>query len=355
MADVNELPIKEPVVDTVVETPEVETPEPKKTLKEELRENMKAIKERDSGEPDKKDKVVPEKIVAVQPEKGRISDTVPAKPREPKAEVLPPIKAPLGWKAETKAQWDKLPREIQAEVDRRETEMEKKLSQVDEERQYGRKLKEVVTPYMPLFNASGTPVEKGITEMLNYAHILQTGTPQSKAQLLWTLAQRWGADMRITPQAAQQPAHQLQSLTQELNTLKQQLAKQPEVLRQQQEESKLKSVIEAFASDPKHPYYEKVKPVMASLLTSGAAKDMEDAYEQACFANPDIRSTLTIEQKKAEEAKRNADKKAKADAARVAASSIKGSAALNGAGTISAPKKSLREELRANFRAATEH
>ena len=349
MADANELPEVVPTTEEpIVEIAEEGALEPKKSLREDLKSTLKEIKERNGqDEPTKEVKPAPKKVISAEPK----SITAIKEPLAPKEPAAPKIPAPVSWKAETRAEWDKIPRKLQEEVIRREAEIDKKLSQVDEERQFGRKLKDVVNPYMPLINSANSTPEKAVQEMLNYAHILQTGTPSSKAQLLWSLAQRWGADMRITPQTAQQPAHQLQALTQELGTLKQQLAKQPEMFKQQQEEAKLKSVIEAFASDPKHPHYEKVRPVMASLLTSGVAENMDDAYERACYADPEIRSSLAKEA----DAKRVAEKKAKADAARNAASSIKGSAAINGAGTIQTPKRSLREELQANFRSATEH
>lgn len=359
-----EIEVKEPKAESVVipATPE-EVKEPKKSLKQELRDNYKAAKDKEI--PDAKE---PEEI-AIKPDKkavdsgdlgkGRIQDSIHAgeprevKPKEVKPE-LPAILPPISWKTETKAKWDKLPREIQEEVTRRETEMEKKFSSIDEERQFGRKLRETIAPYTPIINSSGSTPEKAVGELLTYAHILQTGTPQAKAQLLWQLAQRWGADMRITPQAASHPQFQLQELQQKLAKTQEELAGLPQRLQQQQEEAKLKAVIDAFAADPKNPHYERVKAVMASLLSSGGAKDMQDAYDKACYADPDIRSSLLTEQKKAEEEKRIADKKAKAEAARNA-SSMKSSPGMNGAGILPVVKRSLREELRANFRAATEH
>lgn len=341
---------------TPEEIHEAEPQEPKKSLKEEIRENYKAAKEKESSDaaPQKDEKplksVLPDNEV-----KNSLPGAIPAANTSKEVKpTIPAINAPLGWKAETKAKWDKLPREIQEEVNRRESEMEKKLSQVDEERQFGKQLKETINPYMPLINSSGSTPQKAITELFNYAHILQTGSPSAKAQLLWQLAQRWGADMRITPQAASQPHFQLQTLQEELAKTKEQLANLPTMLQQQQEDVKLKAVIEAFAADPKNVYYEKVKAVMASLLSSGSAQDLPDAYNKACFADPDIRSTLLTEQKKAEEAARSAERKAKAEAARNAASSVKGSPGLNGA-SMTPVKRSLREELRANFRSATEH
>ena len=121
-----------------------------------------------------------------------------------------------------------------------------------------------------------------------------------------------------------------------------------QVQMQRQEGQQLQTEIEAFASDPGHIHFETVKPVMAALLESGAAKDLKDAYDQAVWARPDIRSTLVPPQSVNTEEKRLAEIKAKAEKAKQAGSSITGgpgaAGELNGAGN---PNRSLRDTIRA--------
>ena len=93
---------------------------------------------------------------------------------------------------------------------------------------------------------------------------------------------------------------------------------------------------------------------MAALLNSGAAQTYQEAYEKAIWADPDIRSGLLSQQQREAEEKRNAEAKARTDAAKRAAGSVTGSPGgvrpTNGSGT---GHSSLRDEIRANLAAST--
>ncbi len=348
--DVKDVAIKDAAPEPVKEISPVEKADkPKKTVREDIKDVIKDIKTREAT---KESSDIEDKILE-KPKTGAEVDKLKAE--KPIKESKPVIVAPNELPADIKADWEKLSAKVQTALIKREEDLHKKLTTMDEERNFAREMQKTILPYMPLINSSGSTPSKAVTEMFNYAHILQTGSPQSKGQLLWQLAQRWNADMRATPQAMAQPQNQLMTLQQELQQTKQQLAALPDTLKQQQESAKLQSVIESFAADPKNSYYERVKPAMAALLSSGIAKDMPDAYDRACNADPEIRSVLMAEKHKADEAKRLADIKAKSVTARNAAVSVKGSPGLNNSDIPQKPKGSLREELKAQYRAATSH
>lgn len=333
-----------------------------KSLREEITDNLKAIKERDD------DKDSPEKV-ADKPEKpvkqakgapegnrpsklvqGKLPAANPDKAEKPVIEAKPAIAAPESWKLELKSKWSTIPAEIQAEIARRETEMEKRVTTMDEERHFARKIKDVVTPYMPTITAEGGTPEGAVKDLLNTAYLLRTGTPQQKLNLIVNTARQFGVDLKNISQASvQNPAPDPIAIARE------EVKTQFETYKQQQEMTQIQTVIDAFASDPANVHYQKVKPVMAALLTAGTAKDMKDAYDRACHADPDIRAQLQAEKSRAEEQERIAEKKARTEKARYAASSVKGSSPLNGADLGKPPKRGLREELQANYRAATEH
>lgn len=331
----------ESVADGVVA--EKKESKPKESVRDTIKKVIKEVK-------DKTEEPKTEEKEEKQAKKSVDNPEIQVKaPKEVKKE--PAIAPHNNFPAEIKSEWSKLDPKVQAALLKREADFEKIASTMDEERSFAKEMQKTILPYMPLINSSQSTPAKAVTELFNYAHILQTGSPQAKGQLLWQLAQRWNADMRANPQVQQQPQYQLQNLQQELQQAKEQLAKLPETIKQQQEKAQLQAVIDAFAADPKNAHYEKVKPVMAALLTSGQAKDMQDAYDKACFADPEIRSVRLAEEEKAKEAKRIAEAKAKADKARNASVSVKGRTGLNGS-EPPAPKRSLREDLRANLRAA---
>jgi len=85
---------------------------------------------------------------------------------------------------------------------------------------------------------------------------------------------------------------------------------------------------------------------MVSLLTDGTAQDLKEAYEMACYAIPDIRSTMLNTVKTDDAAKQKAEIERKKNAA----VSIKGSPS-SVQGNASPPDRTLREELMANLAA----
>lgn len=257
------------------------------------------------------------------------------------------VKPPDSWTAEAKAQFGALPAVIQKEVLRREHEMHQGMTRQDEERSFGKKIKEIVTPYMPTITAEGSTPEQAVAALLNMAHIMRFGTPQQKQQLLFDTARLYNVPLSALPAA--QPANpEVETLKQRLDRIEQERQAQ-ELQRRQQEDFSLQTEIEAFASAPGHEHYEAVKPTMASFLASGQAQTLQEAYDKAIWASPDIRSTLLAQ----EEAKRLATQKLKTDAARRASVSVTGAPGpIQGINGAADPNRSLRDELRANLRAA---
>jgi hypothetical protein len=96
-------------------------------------------------------------------------------------------------------------------------------------------------------------------------------------------------------------------------------------VQQQQQGTQAQTVteIESFASDPAHPYFNDVRQDMGVLIQAGRAKDMQQAYDMAVWAHPEIRQTLIdgqIQQKSAQQSHA-------AQQAQAAAVSISGSPA----------------------------
>lgn len=266
---------------------------------------------------------------------------------EPIAEKIPD--APRSWTNEEKAKWAEATPEVRKAILRREQEVEQGFTKLDEDRNFGKSLKEVITPYMPIIQAEGGTPATAIQSLLNTAYILRTAPAAQKTALFHQLAQQYGVDLsQPNTNQAVQPNQMLAQTQQEIAALKQQIQQQPEIFRQQQESLAIKSQIDAFAADPKNIHYEKLKPAMAALLQGGQAKDMQDAYDKASWLDPDIRSAMNSDQQKAAEMQRIADMKAKADKSRKTAISIKGSPSINPVANGNAGG-SIREDLEAAF------
>lgn len=264
------------------------------------------------------------------------------------------IKVPKNLATSLSQEWPKLSPVVQKEIARREEEFHRELTKHDEERNFGRQVDKIITPYMAQIKSEGATAPQAIESLLNMAHLLRVGSPQQKSELLLRTAQTFDVDLKQALQQVRQPENpMISSLQQELQALKSKFSEQ-ENLKKQQEDESIQEQIVAFRADPKHSHFETVKAHMASLLKSGLAKDLQDAYDQAVYANPQTRSTLLQEQNAQTEEKRLADKKAKAEQARKAGSSIKGAPGIAALKNGKIVQPDLRSELRASFAAHRE-
>lgn len=263
------------------------------------------------------------------------------------------VKAPDSWSAPMKEQFKTLPAAAQAYIAQRENDANKRITGMDADRDFGKRVKETASPYLATIQSEGGTVEQAFTQFLNTAHVLRVGTPQQKQMALRTIAQKFSVDLG---QPLQQPPRHpvIESLEQRLTRIEQ--AGQAEIHnRQQQEDAQVQGLYEAFVASPGHEHLEAVKPLMVALLNSGEAKDYQDAYDKAIWADPGIRSTLTAAEIKAAVEKRSTDAQAKTDGARRAAVSVVGGpgGAVPVAGANGQDDLSLRDQIRANLREAT--
>ncbi|UJH75046.1 hypothetical protein L0U95_24215 (plasmid) [Burkholderia cenocepacia] len=263
-------------------------------------------------------------------------------------------KPPQSWNAAERAHWEKIPAEVQAVITRREEEAHRGITKLGQDAAYGQKLRDVINPYLPIIRAEGGDEAGAVRDLLQTAYVLRTANPDQKVELFRQLAGQFGVDLSAAAQGVREVDPELAALRQELTQVRGYLAS-TEQQQHQQVEASAQQMIDAFAADPKNEFYEQVKPLMGQLLVSGQAQTMQDAYDQACWATASVRSTLMQRQQADADAKRAAEVKTRADAKRRAGGSVSGAPTAPVAATAStaAQNLSLRDELRANFRAAT--
>lgn len=318
-------------VKTEVQAPaQTEKPAKELSTREAIQDAVKQVKE----------KAKPEKTQAA-PE--AVKTETEAKPVVEKPKTIQP---PQSWSAAAKAKFSGLDPILQKEILRREDDSHKAITKQDEDRNFGKQLRDVIQPYMPIITAEGGDPAKAVKQLLNTAYVLRTGTPQQKMQLIHQVARDYGVNLGGQPQPMNQELHSLQQQVQQLT---QKLAEK-ETKEQQQAQTTVQQQIEAFAADPKNTHFHEVEAHMAALLQGGVAKDLQDAYDQAVWARPELRSTLLQSQQAEAEAKRKEAARAQVEAARKAGSSVSGAPGkIANAPPVDRP---LRDELRANLRAA---
>lgn len=283
-------------------------------------------------------------------EAGKFKSKEEVQDKEPEAQVDPTPEAakelpqaPQSWGATVKAEWANLSEPVRAEILKRENDMHQAMTRHDGDLRLGREMKDVVTPYLAQINAEGGTPVTAVASLLNSAHILRTGSAEAKKALILNTAKQFGVDLGVGEEEYVDPT--IASLKQQIDELRQMANPQAieSRLTERYESSKVQADIAAFASDPAHVHFETVKPLMASILGAGQAKDLKEAYDMACMANPQIRSTLQAAQHAELEAKRKQELANK----KRAASSVTGSPAIPSNSKTTNPKSSPQDDLRA--------
>jgi hypothetical protein len=296
-------------------------------LKDSINTSLKEIQER---EPEAEEKPEVEQPVEVEePEETEEKEQPEETEEAPEPEAAEPapqepedrsiVNPPSTWTAKAKSMWKDMHPELRKEVLRREGNIRKGIEQYKEKAEFGNRLERTISPYRAFLNAKGANVEKVVEDALNLAYLLDSSAPDKKALVLRQIAQQYGADLRVLtqqPNPEQDRLNQLLSpLQQEIEALKRE--RQYSLYEQeQQNNSQLQKMIEEFetATDDtgrlKHPYYPELRDVMASLLETGRVSTLEDAYNFAAQADPEISKLVRPMTTKSisDEAKARADK-----------------------------------------------
>ena len=240
-----------------------------------------------------------EKADRVRDEHGRFAkaeETAQDAPAQAQEPAKPTILPPRSWTAAAKAKFATLDPDVQQEVLRREGEIDAGKQQWDTKAERYNRLEAAIAPHRDRLTLSG--VEESVyIARLAQADKMLTENPY---QAIQEVARMYGIDLAQVngqqfsggpPQGQPYQDPQYQTLAQEVQALR--AERQQEITqRQALEQQSAQAQIEAFANDPANLYFDNVKPEIAALLQSGAAKDLPQAYEMACHARPDIRALL---------------------------------------------------------------
>lgn len=241
-----------------------------------------------------------------EPVQGQPAETADAEPEKPeeKQEAQPRdekgrfIKAPSSWTVQAKEKWESLDPEIQAEVDRRESDFHKGIEQYKVKAEQADTWEKAVSPYLATIRAIGVEPQQAVSNLMAVDHALRYGQQSQKLALLSNLAQQYDIDLSpLFKRQEEQPYvdPEVAALKKELGDLRQTLQAQAQAA-QQQSVASLQDEFQKFQSDPANEHFEAVRGNMAVLLRSGAAKDLKDAYDQAVWANPETRQILLAKQ-----------------------------------------------------------
>src|SRR5581483_10402460 len=237
------------------------------------------------------------------------------KPAEPAKPVSEADKAPTSWKAGAQAKFAALDPEVKAEIHRREADFHKGLGEYKQLANIGKLLHAEIEPYAAMLREAKVTPQNLIKDLMQTASVLRGGTQAQKIQLIREVANQYNIDLNaVVPTEeeaaamAARPQHDP-----EVPALREALAKTQDQIKQltEAQQAGLKAEIDAFKGAPGHENFDEVSADMAALLESGRAKTLQEAYDNACYANPTVRAKLLAQQQEAQR-KRAADKAAAA-------------------------------------------
>jgi len=222
------------------------------------------------------------------------------------------------WKKAALAELDKLPPEVQAafiaEDKRREENFHKGIEQYRTGHQESKEWADVVAPYRATIDRFQVKPQEAVRTLLATDNTLRYGQRHEKVGLMFQVMQNYGIDpadivgvynnVHNQHQNGEPLDPRIQQMQQRLSAFEQQQmsaqqAAQAEQQRQLEAQNKgIQEAIQKFSEDPDHEYFDLLKPAMGSLLQSGVAKDLDEAYDMAMKAHPQTAQIWIAQQQK---------------------------------------------------------
>jgi hypothetical protein len=282
------------------------------------------------------------------------TQTPPSTPNDPK-QVAPPAApvapvAPRGWSPASKAAFDQLPDSIKADVVKRENEVNQgfaKYSGLDKHVQdfeaAGVKLPDAIAAYREAENQLSRNFPNGVENLCQQFNIHPVALAQH-------ILQKYGQQAPQQGQQRQQPAIDPQ-LRQYITNLENRV-NGIESQAKAQAQNAVETDINKFIADPSNKFVDNVVDQMVLLIKGAKAEgkplSLKDAYDAACWQNPETRQLLINEQTNAT-SKSAVEKASKAaNQARAAAASVTGSP-IHGVSPDGGSSRSLRDDIKAAF------
>lgn len=225
----------------------------------------------------------------------------------PQVEVKP---APKTWPKEMHEHWGKVPVEVQNYWETREKQMLDGIEQYKESANYGKQMRDAVSPYMDLIRSQGIDAPQAVNVLLGAHAMLTNGSPEQKTAYFKDLAKNYGIDLGA-PGEETQVDPMIRQLQTELHGIKQALHGSVQA-QTNAERERISKEVNSFATDGAHPYFDEVADDIVVMLKAGSS--LQDAYDKAVWANPVTRAKemARLQQEQADELRKKSLEKAAA-------------------------------------------
>lgn len=208
-----------------------------------------------------------------------------------------PLALPKSWKKETAPLWEKADPALKAYVYAREADVMRGINQYQQGHQAWDNL---IKPFQPILEANPdvNPIILMQGLMATHLQLLNSAVPAAdKVGMVKRLLTEYGITLEpgAAPDGNAVLLERLAKQERELNTFRTEFATSRRVTQQENLTQKQREV-ETFASDPKNEYFAEVSNDILRFISTGAAQNLADAYELACWANPAVRAKMQAKQ-----------------------------------------------------------
>jgi hypothetical protein len=266
----------------------------------------------------------------------------PAPQATPARDITRP---PSSWKPAIREEWGKLSENVRAEIQRREQDYQNGQAQLLPDATMGKQMRAVIEPYRMLIDAEGSTPDRAVADLLRTAATLRIGSQQEKLNALLGVVRDYGIDLpalvqQRMQQAGNPQAPQAQQAQQFRDPRVDQMLQQQAQERHQQEQryqAEMGNTVTAWmdavdaSGQPVRPYIgdviNEMSVLVAQLKQSNPSlthvQALDEAYERAIWANPEIRQVLQSKQQtEREQQQRAANQTRVADARRAASVNV---------------------------------
>lgn len=217
----------------------------------------------------------------------------PAKPDSDSQVSLNNEKAPTSWSPAVREKWGALPEDVRSEIIRREEASANGVRRLHEEYAPIKRFTEGLAPFIQEAHQNGADPGQYIANVLASERGLRNPDPKQRFSVLLNIAEQYGIPLRdIINQSAGQEVISAPAAPQyaPVDPAIQQQLQEIQRFQQETQQNAFRNEIESFRRDKE--FFDDVSSIMANLLDSNSAKDLSDAYDQACWVHPEVRKVL---------------------------------------------------------------
>ena len=216
----------------------------------------------------------------------------------PPAAIVPGVNSvskplPKSWKKDMAPLWEKADPALHEYVYSREADVMRGIQGYQQNAQQWQSL---IQPFAPIFqqNSDVNPVQLMQGLMNTHLQLLNPSmSPEKKLAMAKSILSDYGIDFGETGMQSADP--RILDLQTRLDNQERQNRAREQAAYQSGVDEQAK-VVETFASDPKNKYFTEVGNDIFRFIQTGAANDLQSAYDLACYANPAVRAKMLADQ-----------------------------------------------------------